>query len=338
MIRITAPAKLNLYLHVTGRRHDGYHTLDSLAVFTPDIHDVITIAADDNFTFTATAERYADTNDRNNKGKDNNKDNGDGDDESGGVGHGGAPSLPLNFTDENNLVVRAARAMSSLCGRSLNCAITLQKNLPLAAGIGGGSANAAATVRGLLDFWGIDTPPRGLDAALLSLGADVPVCFYGRAAYMHGIGDIITPLDAPLPELFAVLINPRTPCPTPSVFAALTTPYTDNANDAMDDANDTPAAAPITPLSRVDLSAPQDLIFALMRRDNDLYTPARTVAPIITDVLHAAANTKNCMLARMSGSGATCFALFSTRDDARAACETLKDAHPDWWVHISVLS
>ena len=182
-ITMTAPAKINLYLHVTGKRDDGYHLLDSLVAFA-GVHDIITIAA---------ANQLALIN-------------------QGPFGEG----LP---TTADNLVMRAAEQLRNLTGIMDGAQITLTKNLPIASGIGGGSADAAAAIKGLVRHWGIHPGHHDLSGLALGLGADVPICLYGQAAFIGGIGEQIEPVYG-LPEAPMVLVNPGVGVSTPSIFKA----------------------------------------------------------------------------------------------------------------------
>lgn len=264
-----APAKVNLTLHVTGRRDDGYHLLDSLVAHVGTGDDV-TVADADAPAFTVTGPHAA-----------------------------GVP------TDGTNLVLRAAALMG---GPPLS--ITLHKRLPPASGIGGGSSDAAATLRAIAALRGVPLPP---DAAVLALGADVPVCLAARPARMSGIGERLAPV-APLPPAWLVLANPGVSVPTPDVFRAL----------ARRDNPPMPRDLPAWP----DAAA---LAAWLATQRNDLEAPARAIAPAIGNTLAALAATPGCLLARMSGSGATCFGLFSGATTAQAAAATLAAGHPDWW-------
>lgn len=268
-----APAKVNLFLHVTGRRADGYHMLDSLAVFGP--------AAD---RLTATP--------------------------------GAALSLTLAgpfgeslAAEPDNLVLRAARALAAEAGSEAGATLQLEKHLPIASGIGGGSADAAAALRLLNRLWG-----SGLDSAALAriaapLGADIPVCVASRPARMQGIGEVIS--AAPdLPECGLLLVNPRVPVATPAVFRARQGGF--SAPAAL------PAAWPDARAMAADLA----------RLTNDLEAPALSLCPVIADVLAALRAAPGCLLARMSGSGATCFGLFATPQQAEAAAQTMPG---DWW-------
>jgi 4-diphosphocytidyl-2-C-methyl-D-erythritol kinase len=277
-LAIAAPAKINLFLHVLGRRDDGYHRLDSLIGFV-EIGDSIEVAP--------------------------------------------APDLALAIegpfaaglsAGEDNLVLRAARALSAAAGgRVPGAAIRLIKNLPLASGIGGGSSDAAATLKALDSLWRLSLGDPALGRLGLALGADVPVCLLGRTARVGGIGDALAPAD-PLPAFGVLLVNPLVPVPTAAVFGALHGRYTVEA-----------PAAPVAASAR-------EFARWLGRCRNDLAAPALEIAPVVGEVLDALASAKECLLARLSGSGATCFALFPDIRFAEAAAEDLKAAHPGWWI------
>jgi 4-diphosphocytidyl-2-C-methyl-D-erythritol kinase len=268
-----APAKINLDLCVIGRRADGYHELDSVVVFGP---------AADRLTFRP------------------------------------APALRLEVTgrfagaldaEADNLVLRAARRLAGLAGIAPDVAIALEKNLPVAAGLGGGSADAAATLRGLDRLWRLGLSVAELMPVAQGIGADVPVCLLSRPARMRGIGDRLEPLDE-LPEWHLLLVHPAAPCPTGRVFAEL-------------------GAIP----SRAWLKDPAgDWLGWLRSRANHLEAPACRLVPRIRDTLGVIARQKGCRLARMSGSGAACFGLF---EDARAmamAEAAIAIDHPGWWL------
>jgi 4-diphosphocytidyl-2-C-methyl-D-erythritol kinase len=278
-LTLAAPAKLNLYLHVTGKRPDGYHLLDSLAAFI-DVRDTLTLTPSTVLAFTADGP-FA---------------NGFGDEE---------PST--------NLVVRAARGLAQATGRVADVALHLTKNLPVASGIGGGSADAAACLRGLARLWGIDPADPIVLGVAAGLGADIPVCVQGRAAYMGGIGTEIAPAPD-LPPAGLVLVNPGIGLSTPAVYRA--------------------RQGEFSPAARFD-SSPADaaaLAALLAERGNDLTDAAVSLVPEIETVLGAIGADRTCLLARMSGSGATCFGLYADGDTATAAAALLKRDHPGWWV------
>lgn len=267
-----APAKINLCLHVTGRRLDGYHLLDSLVVFA-DVADRV---------FASTAHGLS-------------------------LVVAGPEGAGLQ-AEADNLVLRAARLMGIE-----DAALVLDKHLPVASGIGGGSADAAAALRALSRLTGLALP--SLDE-VLQLGADVPVCLVGRPARMTGIGEEVNPLPA-LPSMACVLVNPRLPVPTPQVFAALTS-------------RDNP---PLPDLPRAALTSAKAFcgwLSAFTR--NDLVPAACLVAPILADVQAALEGTEGCLLARMSGSGGTHFGLYASSEVATAAANDLRARHPFWWI------
>lgn len=266
--KVFAPAKVNLTLHVTGQRKDGYHLLDSLVVFA-DVGDRVSVRIADDISLEVTGPM--------------------------------ADGVP---TDGSNLVWKAAALFDQ------PVAISLSKHLPAAAGIGGGSSDAAATLLALADMTGDKVLPAGTDA----LGADVRVCLMRQAARMSGIGETVAPV-AGLPPLYAVLANPGVEVATPAVFKALA----DKNGKPM------PKALPRWKTTAA-------LIDWLATQRNDLEPPALALAPEISDVLGALAALPETRLTRMSGSGATCFALFETRDAADSAAEALATAHPGWWV------
>ena len=262
-----APAKINLTLHVTGRRDDGYHLLDSLVAFA-DIGDTVTVEPAADLSLTVDGPMAA-----------------------------GVPA------DSGNLVMRAARLMSPERGAR----ITLTKRLPSSSGIGGGSSDAAATLRALSRLWNLPVPD---DVA--RLGADVPVCMNPRAQRMRGIGETLAAVPA-LPDCALLLVNPGVSVATPAVFRALQ----DRENAPMPD-------------GLPNWSTAQDMTAWLGEQRNDLQAAACAVLPQIASVLDALAETRPLFRA-MSGSGATCFALYAPQAAADAE-RRLRAAHPDWWV------
>lgn len=294
-----APAKLNLYLHVTGRRADGYHELDSLVAFaefgdaialTPGAARVTLRGAD----LPPAGPRLA-------------------------IAGPFGPAL-MGENPANNLVIRAAHALAVRLGREADVMIALTKALPVASGIGGGSADAAACLRALARLWGVPPDDAALFAVAAGLGADVPVCVAGRSCYFSGIGDVLD--EAPeLPETHVVLVNPNVPVPTPAVFKAMA------AGRAKSGAAfSAPARFTRKPADAADLAA------LLLERTNDLTAPALTVAPVIADVLAALERSAGCLLPRLSGSGATCFGLYATAAAAESAAKAIAAAAPGWWV------
>lgn len=271
-MRLFAPAKVNLALHVTGRRADGYHLLESIVVFA-GVGDWLTLAPSDALALTVTGPRAA-----------------------------GVPA------DRRNLIWRAAELFPPGHG----AAITLEKHLPHAGGIGGGSADAAAALEGLARLWGQPLPP---DEAVLSLGADLPVCMAGRPVRMSGIGEVLDPLP-PLPPIWLVLVNAGVEVPTGAVFSAL-------------ERRENPRLAACPPGGWADPGALVDWLGATR---NDLEPAARAQVPVIGDVLDRLNARPGCLMARMSGSGGTCFGLFSNETAARDAARQIASERPGWWV------
>jgi len=280
MPRCPAWAKINLTLHVTGRRADGFHELESLIVFA-GVGDSLAFAPAADVTLAVTGPF--------------------------------APVLAeAGLAAEDNLVLRAARALRARRGIAGGAHIRLDKHLPVAAGIGGGSADAAAALRGLAEFWGIEDRTV-LDEIGPELGADVPVCLAGGPSFVSGIGERIVPA-ADLPPAWLVLANPGRPLATAEVFAAR----------AGDFSPPQPWMAPAPTAA--------GLAERLKTYRNDLEPAARQLLPEIGAVLAALAATEGCLLARMSGSGATCFGLYAAQAPAHAAAARLRARHAAWWV------
>ncbi|PHQ96957.1 MAG: 4-(cytidine 5'-diphospho)-2-C-methyl-D-erythritol kinase [Marinosulfonomonas sp.] len=272
-VRVFAPAKINLTLHVTGQRGDGYHLLDSLVVFA-DIGDQVTVADGRALKLDISGPEAA--------------------------------GVPVN----GNSILQAARFIG--CD---NLSFNLEKNLPTSAGIGGGTADAAAALRGIAQLRGLKMPQ---DVA--ALGADVPVCMRGRATRMSGIGEVLQ--DTPdLPGLWAVLVNPRVAMATPAVFAAL-----EHRNNAA------------MPVSIPEFATAREMAGWLAKQRNDLQSAAIKIQPVIGEVLARLRAVQGQILVRMSGSGATCFALFDNANAARAAAGDIATKRIGWWVKSTALS
>jgi 4-diphosphocytidyl-2-C-methyl-D-erythritol kinase len=277
-----APAKINLTLHVLGRRADGYHEIESLVAFA-GVGDALTFAPGGALALAVAG-----------------------------------PTASAAGDVADNLVLKAARALAErVAGLGLG-RFALSKRLPVAAGLGGGSADAAAALRLLARANGIALGDPRLEQAARATGADVPVCLDPRVRRMRGIGDILSePLE--LPRLPAVLVNPGVAVATRDVFAALTLPSGGGA-------------APGVPVP-----APPALLEEIADGRNDLEAPAIELEPAIADVLAVLRKLPGCRLARMSGSGATCFGLFDATRNATAAARTLRVGYPAWWVRATVL-
>ena len=272
-----APAKINLYLHVTGKRTDGYHLLDSLVVLA-DVGDQITATPSDILTLDYTG-----------------------------------PFAKVLPPAKSNLVLHAAERLKDAFDVSAGAALKLNKALPVASGIGGGSADAAATLRALCALWDLDVLHPKVAYLALSLGADVPVCLQGQSAIMRGIGEDIRPIDH-LPTLNLILINPGVEVSTPAVFKARTSTFSNSVK---------------MPGTFSDASA---FYTFLKTTQNDLEPPAIGLQPIIGDILEALRSFPGVALARMSGSGATCFGIAENADTAHAGALALSASHPAWWV------
>ncbi len=263
-----AYAKINLALHVRQRRADGYHEIETLFVFAGD-GDVLSVAPASGLTLSI-------------------------------IG----PFSQNLSTGEDNLVLRAAYALQRAYQIKQGAALTLDKRLPVAAGIGGGSADAAAALRLLMRHWNIGADPSVLFDIAKALGADVPACVHSHAVRGEGVGDQLHPVDeTSLKGLPILLVNPKLACPTGAVFEAW---------DRVD---------------RGALSYGDALVTALAGR-NDLETPALGIVPLIGTVCDFLKAQKGVILTRMSGSGATCFALFENREQRDQA---LANCPPDWW-------
>ena len=269
-----APAKVNLYLHVTGRRDDGYHLLDSLVVFA-EHGDSLSAKAAASVSLQVTGPFAA-----------------------------GLKAEP------DNLVLRAARALAAEAGVSSGAHLVLDKRLPVASGIGGGSADAAAALRLLCRLWHLAPHPAALTRLAAGLGADVPACLAAHAVRMGGIGERLDPAPL-LPACGIVLVNPGITVATAEVFRT--------RRGAWSQPGTLPAAWDDVAAMAADLG----------RLRNDLEPAAMQLRPVIGDVLAELVATPGCSLARMSGSGATCFGLYADVDAAHHALENLQ--RPGWW-------
>lgn len=276
-LRVIAPAKVNLCLHVLGRREDGYHHLSSLAVFT---------AFGDELEFTPA--------------------------------HALSLKISGPFADalkgeplEKNLIWRAAESLAQGAGLPAHAAITLKKNIPVGAGLGGGSSDAAATLAALSHLWGCSLPQPQLQQLALSLGSDVPACIKARPVWIRGVGDVLTP--ASWPGGWLLLANPRVSLSTPEVYGALRPPY-----------------SPQPPVLPHGATLWQASAWA-QARHNALEAPALVMQPAIRELLSFISRQPGCMISRMSGSGATCFGLFDNQAAAKNAADALSASHPQWW-------
>lgn len=287
MLTTRAPAKINLTLHILGRRADGYHELDSLVAFS---------GAGDTLSLEPGPALALDVR---------------------------GPTAPAAGDGDDNLVLRAARNLADRVGGLRLGVFRLEKRLPVAAGIGGGSSDAAAALRLLALANGLAGDDPRLFEAACATGSDVPVCLGARARMMRGAGETLGP-PLRLPLLPAVLINPGVPVETRPVFAALGL----QPGGALSNATHPDFA------SGVDA---ETVWFALKKGRNDLEDAACMQAPVIVDVLAVLRAARGCKFARMSGSGATCFALFATPWAAARAARAIRAQHPEWWVKTAAL-
>ncbi len=277
-----APAKINLTLRVLGRRADGYHDIESLVAFA-GVGDALTFTPGGDLALTV-----------------------------------GGPTAAAAGDVADNLVLKAAHALAERVAGLRLGRFTLSKRLPVAAGLGGGSADAAAALRLLARANALAPDDPRLMQAARATGADVPVCLDPHTRLMRGIGDILSdPLD--LPRLFALLVNPGVAVATADVFAALAAPPAGQT---------APTAQPLGPAA---------LLAEIASGRNDLEAPAIELEPAIADVLAVLRKLPGCRLARMSGSGPTCFGLFDSSRAASAAARTLRVGYPAWWVRATVL-
>ncbi|MEC7488969.1 MAG: 4-(cytidine 5'-diphospho)-2-C-methyl-D-erythritol kinase [Pseudomonadota bacterium] len=275
-ISIDAPAKVNLFLHVCGLRHNGYHSLESLVAFT-ELSDRISIRSADDLSLSISGPF--------------------------------AGALPEDR--DTNLAFRAAEVL--IKQKDLrNCAqLTLEKNLPVSSGVGGGSADAAAVLRALAVLWRLDVTDATLAKIGMTIGADVPACIHSAPAIVSGTGETVLP-QHPIPPCGVVLVNAGEPVATSTVFMLREGTFTDRA-------------------SWPTVTSFDGLIAELSARKNDLFASASQISPIIKDVLAAISETANCALARMSGSGGTCFGLYKHESQAAQAAAEMSMQNPGWW-------
>ena len=285
-------AKVNLSLRVIGRRVDGYHDLESVVAFA-DCADRLTLVPGPELRLETTG-----------------------------------PLAQACGEASDNLVLKAAMLLSARVPDLKVGAFTLDKVLPVAAGIGGGSADAAAALRLLAKLNDLAIDDARLREVALETGADVPVCLASHACDMTGVGEALLPLNPP--KIPVVLVNPCVPVATKDVFKALGLRNGEllvGATDVIE-----------SPSWPEDGASLEDWVEALAASSNDLEAPATRIQPLIGDVIGALSATNGAWLVRMSGSGATCFAIYENTADARRAAEKIRGEHPGWWVHSGVLS
>ncbi len=282
--RIFAPAKINLFLHVTGRYPDGYHQLDSLVVFA-DIGDELVLEPSVDFSFEVSGQF---------------------------AGQFSAAELDCS-PNSRNLVVQAVWKMAEASRRKPGIKASLKKNLPLASGLGGGSADAAAIIWELMERWGLPRQTPFLDNLMEELGADVPACLDCRAVRVRGKGERLQPVKE-IPEMPVLLVNPGAVCKTGVVFSLFPGPFSKD-------------------IEMGDSFASKDALIEFLRGcDNDLTCTAASLVPEIEAVLSELKASKGALLSRMCGSGATCFALFDDEEEAFEAAESISFKYPLWWV------
>ena len=268
-IRVASPAKLNLFLHITGKRTDGYHLLESLVVFTA-FGDWLEIAPSEHMSLEITG-----------------------------------PFAASLSHEPNNLALRAAQLLQQYADVKKSARITLHKAIPVGAGLGGGSANAAAVLRGLQQLWNLQLNEDALSQLARQLGSDVPVCLLSQTSWVTGIGEAIAPV-AGFPQKAFLLVNPGIPLSTEYVFGHVTPPFT------------SPITIPVG-------------LNTVLTAHNDLQKSAIILLPVIEEMLTAIASTDHCHLSRMTGSGATCFGMYDTLEQAQAAKQHIQAAQPSWW-------
>lgn len=284
-IRVAAPAKVNLSLHITGRRSDGFHLIDSLVAFA-SLADKLEIASATGLSLEVAGEF--------------------------------APALAETATSDN-LVLRAARALQREAGIHEGAHITLHKYIPVGAGLGGGSADAATALCGLARLWHIAPDDALLTRLAGELGSDVPVCIASQTAWMSGVGELLQPcrLDA---AVGCLLVNPRQPLLTKDVFGHYSRHLTGRA------------APPATRERPGSIGSVMELVDRMRSMHNALEPSAIHLLPVIGDMLACLRDSPGCRIARMSGSGATCFGLYDTYEDAAVAAQAIRGKSPHWWL------
>jgi 4-diphosphocytidyl-2-C-methyl-D-erythritol kinase len=272
--RIKAPAKINLNLHITGKRGDGYHRLESIITFA-DLADELEVENADNFSLEIRGP------------------------------------FSKGLDTKNNLVLRAAKILKNNYKVDKAAKLVLTKNIPVGAGLGGGSADAAATISLLCELWDIEISDKDKYAIGISLGADIPVCQLGKPALVSGVGEQLSEINN-FPEFYIVLVNPRVHVSTERVFKMGFNKYKNEIGD---------------------LPVDRSLWHKFLKKlDNDLESNAIKQVPEIRNILDSLEKNQDRIISRMSGSGATCFALFDNFDKAESCAEQIKKNHPDWWV------
>lgn len=266
---LSAPAKINLFLHVTGKRTDGYHTLQSAIDFL-DFGDVLHFEPAENFSL---ALHYHD------------------------------PFFEGMIEHNDNLITRTINMMAAHYNRAPNFKISVEKNIPIGAGLGGGSADAAAAIKGLLKIWDIVPNEEELRPLMMRLGADIPVCYHGISAMVEGVGELVKPYQADHSP-HALLLYPYKFCSTAKIFSGLKPPYAKERNDFQ----------------------------TLSNTRNDLTPSATQHIPEIAQMIEILSTQQGCRLARMSGSGSACFGLFDDEHEMQKDAQLIKEKRPDIWM------
>jgi 4-diphosphocytidyl-2-C-methyl-D-erythritol kinase len=282
-ITINCSAKINLFLHVTDKRADGYHDLQSWVAFA-EVGDTVRVREAKQFHISV-----------------------DG------------PFAHLLPPMGDNLITKTVNLLSERHQQKPNVMIELTKNLPIGTGMGGGSANAAATARGLQHLWGFDWVPDDAVWLARNLGADVPVCLLGQSVMMGGIGEDLQKTTTLPPDCHIVIVHPAVGVSTSAVFNMMSPPYTPPIESASE------------------IRDVLDLVQALQQTRNDLMHPAIAIEPKILEVYRALTRQSGCLLARMTGSGSACFGIFADEETARAASFAIRHQEPKWWVRATRL-
>ena len=274
-----AHAKLNLFLHVVGIDKNGLHKLESLVVFT-ELHDLIAIEEADGLAL----QRH------------------------------GPFARKVDAKPQEDIIIQAASSLGKLVGITPKVKISVTKNIPVSAGLGGGSSDAAATLKSLCQYWGIKKNRADIKKLALRLGADVPVCFHGKEAVMRGVGEIIIPATLPTSRIPTVLVKPKRPLSTRSVFERFEGPFSDEQD------------------LKLSFKSLGSLLTYLSTKTNSLTASARNLCSDIEHALCSLQSSSGCTISRLSGSGPTCFGLFVSEKSANEAAAKIALAHPDWWV------
>ncbi|MAZ76067.1 MAG: 4-(cytidine 5'-diphospho)-2-C-methyl-D-erythritol kinase [Micavibrio sp.] len=285
-----APAKINLYLHVTNKREDGYHNLDSLITFA-DFGDQITLNTSKTLSLSIDGLFAKDLS---------------------------INEQSLEYSSDN-ILVKTLWKIADYAHQTPSFNITLTKNIPIGAGLGGGSADAAALARILCQLWDIDPSDKDFQEILFSIGADVPMCFASETCQIKNAGELIK--KAPkLPSMNTVLVHPNSHCSTVKIFK-INKSYSPNTVSIPDV-----------------ISNQEELLSFLKTTRNDLTNAALKNTPAIKEILNALNKQDGIALSRMSGSGSACFGIFKTQNNATNAAEIIKNLHPEWWVQAVTIS